>query len=227
MGFLADTPNGEQPSETNPNSIREELARVLASDMFSKSERMARFLRFVTEAALDGSSDNIKEVVIGANVFDRPPDYDPKTDAVVRYEARRLRSKLDEYYRGPGSRDRVRIELPKGAYVPRFIRIASSGPIVLPVDVQPPQKRRLPQWTIWALPIFAIAVTAVLLLSWRNARNRTPAISLQPATSLPGEVNMPAISPDGKQLAFVWDGDSGNQDIYVTMLHDPAAKPLR
>src|ERR1051326_7370235 len=228
MGSFANNSDRQQDIETNPDVIRAEVARVLASDIFSKAERMARFLRFVTEATLDGSGDNIKEVVIGANVFDRPPDYDPKTDAVVRYEARRLRTKLEQYYDGPGSRDRVRIDLPKGAYVPRFLRVVpAGGPIILPVEVEPPPTRRVPPWAIWALPILAVAVTGTALLLWRNGSSGASGLSVQPATSLPGDVNMPAISPDGKQLAFVWDGDSGNQDIYVTILHDSAAKPLR
>jgi Tol biopolymer transport system component len=230
MRSVADSSNRRQSleTETNPDAVRDELARVLASDIFSKAERMARFLRFVTEATLDGSADHIKEVVIGANVFDRRPDYDPKTDPVVRYEARRLRAKLDQYYERPGARDSVRIELPKGAYVPRFIRLAPApGPIILPVEVQRPAKRKLPSWAIWAVPILAFAVIGTVWLLLRDRNGGASGISIESLTDLPGEETMAAISPGGKQLAFVWDGDSGNQDIYVTMLHDPAAKPLR
>jgi hypothetical protein len=37
----------------------------------------------------------------------------------VRTEARRLRARLTEYYGGEGQADMVRIELPKGGYVPQ------------------------------------------------------------------------------------------------------------
>ncbi len=37
-------------------------------------------------------------------------------DAIVRVEATRLRAKLREYYDGEGSRDAVRLEVPKGSY---------------------------------------------------------------------------------------------------------------
>src|SRR5262249_18533659 len=60
----------------------------------------------------------LKESVIGAEVFGRKPDYNPKRDPIVRTEARRLRERLSQYYEGVGANDGVKIELPKGGYVP-------------------------------------------------------------------------------------------------------------
>jgi hypothetical protein len=62
----------------------------------------------------------MKESVIGAEIFGRRPDYNPKTDAIVRTEARRLRALLNEYYLGDGKGDALVIDLPKGAYTPTF-----------------------------------------------------------------------------------------------------------
>jgi len=59
-------------------------------------------------------------------VFDRKGDYDPRTDPIVRVEARRLRSKLRAYYLSSRRPDCVLIELLKGGYVPAF-RIRFSG----------------------------------------------------------------------------------------------------
>jgi len=100
--------------------IFDELDRVLQSPGFVHSERMSRFLRLVVERTVAGRSDDIKESLLGMQVFDRRPDYDPALDPIVRVEARRLRSKLDEYYRTVGRNAGLRIELPKGAYIPRF-----------------------------------------------------------------------------------------------------------
>src|SRR5262249_37856688 len=95
-----------------------------------------RFLRFTVERAVAGDADSLKEYTLALEVFDRPQDYDPKVDSVVRVEARRLRQKLDSYYRGDGSRDRIRISYPHGAYVPAFELLAVSperrGIAVLP-----------------------------------------------------------------------------------------------
>jgi tetratricopeptide (TPR) repeat protein len=100
-------------------SVQEELQRILASPTFLNARRPSQFLRFIVEGTLAGE-DRIKEYLIGVEVFDRPQDYDPKDDPVVRIEAGRLRKKLAEYYAGPGANDSIIIELPKGGYVPVF-----------------------------------------------------------------------------------------------------------
>jgi serine/threonine-protein kinase len=87
-----------------------------------------------------GRSDEIKQYLLGIHVFDRRPDYDPGLDPIVRVEARRLRSKLETYYQTAGRNARVRIELPKGAYIPRFgspdvpHREIASALAVLPIS---------------------------------------------------------------------------------------------
>ncbi|MGC1498550.1 MAG: tetratricopeptide repeat protein [Terriglobales bacterium] len=100
-------------------SVQEELQRILASPTFLNARRPSQFLRFIVDGTLAGE-DRLKEYLIGVEVFDRPQDYDPKDDPVVRIEAGRLRKKLAEYYAGPGVNDSVVIELPKGGYVPVF-----------------------------------------------------------------------------------------------------------
>ena len=100
--------------------IREELSRILQSRVFSLSSRMRRFLRFAVEATLEGRADSLKEYVIGTEVYDRKPPYDPSQDSIVRTEARRLRSKLKEYYESEGKTDPVFIGFRAGSYVPVF-----------------------------------------------------------------------------------------------------------
>lgn len=106
--------------EVNPRIVEEELARLLNSREFQDSGRMCRFLRFTVEATLAGKAGELKEYSIAVAVFDREPDFDARTDPVVRSEARRLRSKLASYYANEGAHDEVIIELPKGGYVPQF-----------------------------------------------------------------------------------------------------------
>ena len=72
------------------------------------------------EQTLAGNGGQLKEQIIGVEVFDRKPDYDPRIDPIVRVEARRLRAKLKAYYTSPGRGDQIMIVLPKGAYLPSF-----------------------------------------------------------------------------------------------------------
>ena len=95
------------------------MERILASAGFVRSERLSRFLRFVVEQQLKGRADQLKESVVGIEVFDRKPGYDPRRDPVVRTEAAKLRARLAEYYSGEVAGPLV-IELPKGGYTPVF-----------------------------------------------------------------------------------------------------------
>src|SRR5208337_4380444 len=108
--------------------IRSELELVLRSRAFFQSHRIRRFLRFVVEESLLGQPHRLKEYLIGLEVFDRRDAFDPRVDSIVRVEARRLRSKLEEYYRTEGREDPIRIVLRKGSYVPIFeYRSAAAG----------------------------------------------------------------------------------------------------
>lgn len=116
--------------EIAAQSVREQLAKILAGDAFTDSERMRRFLLLVVEEKPKNSPGRLKEFVIGVEVFDKKPPYDPRLDPIVRVEARRLRVKLREYYETQGRIDNILIDLPKGSYSPTFsLRSASAAPI--------------------------------------------------------------------------------------------------
>jgi tetratricopeptide (TPR) repeat protein len=100
--------------------IKSELDRILRSRAFIQSHRIRRFLQFVVEESLLGQPHRLKEYLIGLEVFDRREAFDPRVDSIVRVEARRLRNKLEEYYRTEGQEDPVRVLLRKGSYVPIF-----------------------------------------------------------------------------------------------------------
>lgn len=106
----------------NAAIVNHHLDQALSSPLFCKAERQSRFLRFVVDAALQTPQATVKEFDIGVAVYDRRSDYDPRTDPIVRVEAARLRARLREYYEGTPP-DRVRIVIPKGHYVPRFIPV--------------------------------------------------------------------------------------------------------
>lgn len=124
----------------SPEAVRAALAKILASPGFVNADRLSRFLRHTVEGALDGHTDRLKESLLGVEVFGRKPSYDPRIDAVVRTEAVKLRARLREYYESEGREDLVRIDLPKGGYVPVFHlreEPATPEPEPVPAPVRP------------------------------------------------------------------------------------------
>jgi hypothetical protein len=83
---------------------------------------MVRFLEFVVARTLSGYAHQLKEYVIGTEVFEKPSTFDPGSESIVRVEARRLRRKLQKYYSTEGARDVIVIQLKAGNYVPTFRR---------------------------------------------------------------------------------------------------------
>lgn len=141
-----------QQSDVSAQRAREAADRAAGSRTFGRAERSKRFLRFVVEQAVSGQADRLKEYAIAVDVFDRAT-YDPKIDSVVRVEASKLRGLLKAYYEGEGQDEAVRIDIPKGGYVPRFVLaragapapVATAGPAAVPEPLAPePPTSRLP-----------------------------------------------------------------------------------
>jgi len=167
-----------QPS---PEDIRSELDRILASSGFANAERMARFLRYVVERTIAGESEQIKEYAIGVDVFGRSADYDPRLDSIVRVEARRLRSKLDEYYAADGRTDGVLISIRRGTYVPLFERKDSSTVAHAPADERSPGPIDRPRSWRPAVAVALVAAAIVSFAAWRGLWQgppSTPAITI-------------------------------------------------
>ncbi len=120
----------EKSRRVPAEAIRNQLARILQSAGFVNAGRMRRFLRFVVEETLAGRAHELCEYSVGISVFDRSATFEPGMDPIVRNDARRLRQKLLEYYQGscwPGG-DPVRIQIPKGGYVPTFSKFDAQPP---------------------------------------------------------------------------------------------------
>jgi len=120
----------EPPTTLNgiaASEVRAALDQILRSRVFIQSHRIRRFLQFIVEESLLGQPHRLKEYPIGLEVFDRREAFDPRVDSIVRVEARRLRNKLEEYYRTEGRDVQVRILLRKGSYMPVFEQRDSAG----------------------------------------------------------------------------------------------------
>lgn len=162
-------------SAPSAEAVRAALGRIVASPEFAGSPRLQRFLTHVVEAALEGRTADLRAYPIAVDVFDRPQDFDPQTDSLVRVEAGRLRQKLDAYYTGSGRHDPLRIGLPKGGYAPRF---EPRAPRAASSEVAPPAAPK--PWTgrrrgaiVLALVLLA-AGAAALLQAGRPAVETAP-----------------------------------------------------
>ena len=103
-----------------PDFCRAEIERLLHSEPFRNSDSLRRLLSYLAGRSLNGATDELKEYVIGVEVFGKPPSYDPQKDASVRVQIRRLRDKIEDYYRGEGADAPLRVVLPKGHFILRF-----------------------------------------------------------------------------------------------------------
>jgi hypothetical protein len=104
-------------SAVPPGDVRAQLARILDSPSFLKAPILSRLLRYLVERTLDGETDQLKEYSLGVDVFDRGHSFDPRVDTIVRVQARRLRSRLADYYATDGQSDSVLIEIPTGVHL--------------------------------------------------------------------------------------------------------------
>ncbi len=175
--------SGDMATPPGEGAIRAELACILNSVPFKRSERHSRFLRFVCESTLKGEAPKLNEYLIAHEVFDRGDDYSPGEDSVVRRQAFSLRQKLQEYYANEGARDSVRIDLPVGRYVPTFSFGASlrqpateepAAVIIAPETVEPPPRAEAvvtpptarPVVPVWWFAVAVAVAASLLAIGW-------------------------------------------------------------
>jgi TolB-like protein len=164
------SPLPQAQHQMDRQSIAATVERICSSSGFAQADSLQRLLRYLVDLALDGRGAELKEYAIGVEVFGRRTDFDPRLDAIVRVQARKLRQRLAEYYLTPGGQtELIRIDLPKGTYLP----LIEDVPIATPAP-PPPKRNRL-----WAIAAAAAGIAAVtVLLAWTLLlRNNRPSTS--------------------------------------------------
>src|ERR1700733_10507860 len=104
---------------TEPTPVidgRAQIERILQSRIFHASEGRRNRLAYLSEKALTGTADSLKEYTIGLDALGKPESFDPRQESVVRMHTARLRQKLAEYYRTEGIDDPILVDLPKGGF---------------------------------------------------------------------------------------------------------------
>jgi TolB-like protein len=127
-------------------AIRAQLKRILGHAEFQATDKMHDFLRFVVEETLAGRSQNIKGFTIAVEVYGRDANFDAAHDPVVRIQAGRLRRAIERYYLVSGGQDPIRIEIPKGSYVPVFSEGPGCGSFPDRVGAVPMVQRSTTSW---------------------------------------------------------------------------------
>lgn len=194
------------------------LQSILSSQPFVRSQRMCRFLTLLVDRANNPDPNGLKETEIGVLVFDRTVGYDPKVDSIVRTEATRLRRKLSEYYADEGRTAPYRLHLPPGRYelelLPHVQPVPVQTPVASPAPSPAHRRSRIASWLALSCGLALVALIAWRLQPWAG---RTA--TLTPFTYFPGLEARPAFSPDGKRIAYTWDGETSNVPaVYVQAL---------
>jgi Tol biopolymer transport system component len=215
--------------------LRAQVERLAASAEFARADRMVQFLRYVVQKTLKGDTIALRERQIGISVFERPADWDPKLDNIVRSEARRLRGKLEAYAASNDPDETVRITMPTGGYGVQFEEICPQvAPSEQPAILPSVPRDRVARKRIWLSLVGGGVVLLSVLFAVLLHRSRLPArdddYNIEPFSSETGLQFSPAISPDNKSIAFVWNGGGNQFDIYMKSIgsaelqrltHDP------
>ena len=105
------------------DELERQLQRILKTSPFCDSPRQRNFLSFVVTKTFDENPDVITSYEIAIDAFGRSPDFDP-SDPYIRNIAVLVRKGLNSYYNeqlsNPASKDRIRIEIPRGNYRASF-----------------------------------------------------------------------------------------------------------
>lgn len=220
-------------------AVRAELETVLATPSFRNAPGLSNFLRYVVERSIEGRARELKEYSIAVEALGRNPAFEPRTDTIVRVQARRVRERLAAYYAEGGRDAKLRIELPVGTYVPDFAYGTKNGarspeadsPALRTQGVSGDQSDRSKGSRLWRagrwLAGMLALVAAVALFQGAFRPNEPPlALVAEPLTYYEGNESEASFSPDGNQIVFSWDrGEEQNPELFVQTVG--GSDPLR
>jgi hypothetical protein len=171
-------------------AVQQQLERLLATPLFNSSKRYPSFLKFVVSRSLAGQTDQLKERILGIEIFGRPADYDTHTDPIVRVTAAEIRKRIEQYYQDPKHSQEIRLFLPAGSYAPQFswpgrptglttvtskdLTLAAADlsiplPKVLEAEIIPSRKS-LWNWKTISAAVLGVALVAAVTAGWYASR---------------------------------------------------------
>jgi hypothetical protein len=136
------------------------VRRILASRQFAHADMLKRILRYLVEQSGTAPGQGPKEYEIAVHAMGRSPDFDPRTDPVVRVNLGSVRERLTSFFATEGSSEPWRIEIPKGQYgivfreAGRESQPARSGAGALERFWQPYFTSNKPTLVVYTEPLF-------------------------------------------------------------------------
>jgi len=107
-------------------AIYQQMERIFLDPLFLNSTILKKFLSFIVDQYLLGNSNMLKEYTIAVNVLDKPSNFKPQENSIVRIHAGRLRRALNHFYNAKETPEPVYISVPLGSYVPVFTKCDSK-----------------------------------------------------------------------------------------------------
>jgi hypothetical protein len=188
------------------SSVEAELDRVLKSKGLREPHQLSSLLSYVVGETLAGRTEGLKEYSLGLEVFHRPKTYDPRNDAIVRVQASLLRKRLAAYYEGEGKDAKLRIEIPRGGYVPEF----REATIERPIEPLPVRERRL--WPSFAAGLLAGAALFAIALYFYQL---SPIVQGQSVWNTFLNSRLPAVASFGVPLFYAGGNGLYLRDVQV------------
>ena len=193
MEIQAETCIEQQPMQA-------ELDRILASESFLRAPTLARLLRYLCTATLQGKGDTLKEYAIGLEVFHRGSGYQPELDSIVRVEVNRLRQRLRSYYEGEGQSNPARISIPVG----RYVALCAANSLCI-ADPHPRIWHKIKycakvQWP-WAAGFFLACTLLFALWGWHSHTANPPSANKNTPTT--AAFDDPIGPPAGDELRIL------------------------
>lgn len=222
-------------SEVEKGAVQQQLELLLASPLFHSSKRYPRFLRFVVARALAGQTDQLKERILGVEIFDRPADYDTNTDPIVRVTAAEIRKRIEHYYQDPKHSHEIRMFLPAGSYAPQFywpghptglpataLELASDSaeatkaqpPLALPVAPLQTKRAFAPR-RAWAIALTGLLVVIAVATAWQVSRPPVLKQFWEPFVSSPNPVLI--CVADQSQFSTIRQRDAADPSHEITL----------
>jgi hypothetical protein len=192
---MAEISERQEGSDKVPaTEVRKTLSAILQS---------TPLLRYIVEQTLAGHLEMLKERIVGANVFNRSPDYDTNEDPIVRARAAEVRKRLALYYQ-TAREEPVRITVPSGSFRAIFEWADTNTVQSLLAPPQGPLQNQPPVESIIQPPPYEVAIPNLEPSSVRFRGRKKWAVIAASVVILTWAIQHYAASPDERSFNQFW-----------------------